>query len=555
MRLPFSTQTSNKSMRRREELAMEVSRQPSNRSLDRKKNDSKNSKDNQGKAQSQAQKASAKRQAITEILFFACVGSIADCKRLIKQFDIKISDPSTADYDKRTPLHLASAEGHIDIVTWLLSKKADANAVDRFKRTPLEEAVRSDHGKIVSLLIQHKAKVVGADGNLTDLAFSHLSGNVNVDVGSDFTPDWAIDVNSINLMRRISEGSHGSTYKAKWRGTIVAVKVLRDCEQLNLGDLTVELNTMFKVHHPNTVQLLGAVINAKPYMIVYEFMTGGSVLDVIKTGGNFSQWRSLMLAIDLAKGIDHLHDRPIPIVHGDLRPSNLLLGGARIFNNYHKGLMADEMGMLKIADFGLSKTLQKHSLMIPEAKIPDESMILTKVEEHEDQPPLLALGQLYQNSESRSASRRFESFQHAGSGPLPEEDASGGEDGPFRYMAPELYRRESLTPSVDIYSFGMILYHLFECSAPFADMDPEDAARASAEGKRPEWGKSNKFGQIVPQKIKEIVEECCNARPAYRTDFPSIIRDMQEVARRMKPSVTERPRDLDDDDECCSCLG
>lgn len=178
--------------------------------------------------------------------------------------------------------------------------------------------------------------MVGADGSLVDLALSHLSGNIKCDVGGDLTPDWAIDLNEITLVKRLSEGSHGSTYKAKWRGTVVAVKVLKNCDAINLGDLTVELNTMFRVHHPNTIQLLGAVINSKPYMICYEYMTGGSVGDTLSSGGSFSQWRALMLAIDLAKGLDHLHDRPVPIIHGDLRPSNLLLGGGRVFNNFHK---------------------------------------------------------------------------------------------------------------------------------------------------------------------------------------------------------------------------
>ena len=34
--------------------------------------------------------------------------------------------------------HLASAEGFLDIVEWLLSYGVDPNPVDRFKRTPLE---------------------------------------------------------------------------------------------------------------------------------------------------------------------------------------------------------------------------------------------------------------------------------------------------------------------------------------------------------------------------------------------------------------------------------
>jgi len=37
-----------------------------------------------------------------------------------------------ADYDKRTPLHLACSEGHMDIALLLLSHGADLDAVDRF---------------------------------------------------------------------------------------------------------------------------------------------------------------------------------------------------------------------------------------------------------------------------------------------------------------------------------------------------------------------------------------------------------------------------------------
>lgn len=54
---------------------------------------------------------------------------------------LQLTDPSTADYDKRTPLHLAAAEGCYSVVVWLLKQGAIINAVDRFKRTPLEASV------------------------------------------------------------------------------------------------------------------------------------------------------------------------------------------------------------------------------------------------------------------------------------------------------------------------------------------------------------------------------------------------------------------------------
>lgn len=84
-------------------------------------------------------------------------------------------------------------------------------------------------------------------------------------------------------------------------------------------------------------------------------------------------------------------------------------------------------------------------------------------------------------------------------------------------------------------------------------MEPEEAARSAVEGNRPMWGKVNRFGLVVPQKIKDLVEDCCVEHASFRADFSRIIQELQEVARTIQPAVTERPRD--EDEECCSCLG
>ena len=49
-------------------------------------------------------------------------------------------DLNKGDYDKRTPLHLASAEGHlVDIVRFLLENNVTVNPKDRWGNTPLHE--------------------------------------------------------------------------------------------------------------------------------------------------------------------------------------------------------------------------------------------------------------------------------------------------------------------------------------------------------------------------------------------------------------------------------
>lgn len=57
-----------------------------------------------------------------------------------------------ADYDARTPLHLACAEGHGDVAELLLVNGADAMAVDRFGSTAMDEAVKRGHEELVALV-------------------------------------------------------------------------------------------------------------------------------------------------------------------------------------------------------------------------------------------------------------------------------------------------------------------------------------------------------------------------------------------------------------------
>lgn len=49
--------------------------------------------------------------------------------------------PSIADYDRRTALHIAASEGHLDAVKVLAEEGANINSVDRFGHTPLDDCM------------------------------------------------------------------------------------------------------------------------------------------------------------------------------------------------------------------------------------------------------------------------------------------------------------------------------------------------------------------------------------------------------------------------------
>ncbi|XP_008782015.2 ankyrin repeat domain-containing protein 2A [Phoenix dactylifera] len=66
---------------------------------------------------------------------------------------------NSKDSQGRTALHMASANGHLDIVEYLISNGADVNAANSEKNTPLHWACLNGHIEVVKTLIQNGASL------------------------------------------------------------------------------------------------------------------------------------------------------------------------------------------------------------------------------------------------------------------------------------------------------------------------------------------------------------------------------------------------------------
>ena len=69
-------------------------------------------------------------------------------------------NPNTTDHQSRTPLHVASASGHVAVVTYLAQLPSiDINAEDELGATPLQDALRHRHSEVQDVLRKYGGNV------------------------------------------------------------------------------------------------------------------------------------------------------------------------------------------------------------------------------------------------------------------------------------------------------------------------------------------------------------------------------------------------------------
>jgi len=148
--------------------------------------------------------------------------------------------------------------------------------------------------------------------------------------------------------QKLGEGGFGYVYKGVLAdNTVVAVKKFKgvDKDQLN-EEFQKEIGIVSQVNHRNVVKLLGLCLETKVPLLVYEFISNGTLYKHIhdKRSQILDSWSNrLRIASEIALALDYLHSlADPPVIHGDVKSVNILLD-----NNY----------TAKIADFGASVLL------------------------------------------------------------------------------------------------------------------------------------------------------------------------------------------------------
>ncbi|KAJ4715251.1 putative Receptor-like protein kinase 1 [Melia azedarach] len=148
------------------------------------------------------------------------------------------------------------------------------------------------------------------------------------------------------FQEELGRGCFGAVYKGAISegNKIIAVKRLENPVVEGERKFEAEMAAVRRTHHKNLVRLLGFCIQSSKKLLVYEFMSRGSLENLLFEGERRPLWSErIRIALDVARGVFYLHEEcEVQIIHCDIKPRNILI---------------DESWTAKISDFGLAKLL------------------------------------------------------------------------------------------------------------------------------------------------------------------------------------------------------
>ncbi|XP_042016423.1 G-type lectin S-receptor-like serine/threonine-protein kinase LECRK3 [Salvia splendens] len=225
----------------------------------------------------------------------------------------------------------------------------------------------SDHKSIIKkerrvdiLIIGIVLMSIGVLALLISVIFAHKKrksyNKISIQDGANFVEGISLKVFTFEHLseatngfkEELGRGASGTVFKGVLQNGQKMVAVKRLEKEFAQGEIEfqTELKTIGKMYHKNLVRLLGYCLDGDHKLLVFEYMSNGSLADILFNKEKQPSWEERMeITRDISRGILYLHEECVTqIIHCDIKPQNILMDG-----NW----------CAKISDFWLAKHLKQ----------------------------------------------------------------------------------------------------------------------------------------------------------------------------------------------------